>query len=516
MEWNIEQATAIKNSLYRRSFNLIGAAGTGKTTTLKGAARSMLAAHTIPILTRSTAVLSAGTPGIVLLSYTRRAVRNIARQMDDQLKSHCCTFHKLLEFTPEFYTVRSDTGELVEKMRFAPQRNAANKLPAELKTIIVDESSMVATDLFERLLDALVEPSQVQFIFLGDLNQLPPVYGQPILAKKLIELETVELTRVYRQALESPIVSLALAVKDNSFAQFNKDAVELWGAPRLFDVKHITEKITLERQGRGKVTIFPWKQKVSPELALRMVKQRMPQWIEEGFYLPNEDMILSPYNEWCNEISKAVADHIGKKANATVFEIIAGFQKYYYAVGDKLMVDKQDAIILDIYRNPKYYGAPTKVPSKTLSRWGKDTEHENETELGMMDIDDALAALAAQDVEDRTAQSSHIIKVRMIDTDEEVLITQAAVLNKTVFGYAMTVHKAQGSEARKVFFLTDYSHAHMLSRELVYTAITRAAEELVILCSPKMLATSAAKPRIKGNTLAEKIAFFTQRQGELL
>ena len=54
----------------------------------------------------------------------------------------------------------------------------------------------------------------------------------------------------------------------------------------------------------------------------------------------------------------------------------------------------------------------------------------------------------------------------------------------------------------------------MNSRELIYTAITRAAEELYIILPPKMLARSAAKPRIKGDTLAAKLEFFSSRLQE--
>ena len=54
----------------------------------------------------------------------------------------------------------------------------------------------------------------------------------------------------------------------------------------------------------------------------------------------------------------------------------------------------------------------------------------------------------------------------------------------------------------------------MCSRELIYTAITRAREELYVLCDPGMLSSAAKKPRIKGDTLADKIAFFNSRLEE--
>jgi exodeoxyribonuclease V alpha subunit len=104
----------------------------------------------------------------------------------------------------------------------------------------------------------------------------------------------------------------------------------------------------------------------------------------------------------------------------------------------------------------------------------------------------------------------------MVDREEEVQITKSAVVNNSLFAYVITVHKAQGSECRKVFFLTHNCHSKMLFRELVYTGITRAAEELHIVCSPMMLQTAANRPRIKGDTLAAKLEFYKERMKEEL
>ena len=527
--WNTEQSQAIENGVVGKSFVLIGAAGTGKTTTLRGLLKAKLEKHAIPMLKTGTQHLAVGTPGIVLLSYTRRAVRNIARQMPAELKSHCLTIHRVLEFAPEIYYEPNEQGLETKKMRFAPQRHEANPLPEELRTVVIDESSMVSIDLMEMFLAALPNKHGVQFIFLGDLNQLPPVYGQAVLGRELLRLPIVELTQVYRQALESPIIALALAVKNNNFSQFNRDTVDLWtgdkfkdpvtGKPKYmaFDAKEIREKITLERPGRGKVTLHPWKTKTETEVGLAFLQGQVKAWIDQGVYGPDEDMILCPWNESFGtmELNKAVADKLAKKKDLLVHEVIAGFKKYYFAEGDKLLVDKQEAIIYEIHTNPKYLGKRPVAASKTLDRWGNDTaKQQNLADYADMDIDELLSDLA--DIEERTAQASHILKVRFLDSGEEDFISTASVINASTFGYAMTVHKAQGSECRKVFFLTHYCHSAMLFRELVYTAITRAAEELYIVMSPMMLEKAAKSPRIKGDTLKAKLEFYQQRLKERL
>jgi len=80
-----------------------------------------------------------------------------------------------------------------------------------------------------------------------------------------------------------------------------------------------------------------------------------------------------------------------------------------------------------------------------------------------------------------------------------------------LLGYCLTVHKAQGSEWRKVFFVTHQSHATMLQRELLYTAVTRAKEELYVICEPETFTNGIRSQRVKGNTLAEKAEYFKGR-----
>ena len=84
-----------------------------------------------------------------------------------------------------------------------------------------------------------------------------------------------------------------------------------------------------------------------------------------------------------------------------------------------------------------------------------------------------------------------------------------------LFCYALTIHKSQGSEWRKVFLFLHNSHSTLLSRELLYTGITRARHELYIICEgdnkgkPNTMLQGAGRPVIPGTTLREKIAYFS-------
>lgn len=521
---NAEQQQAVDYGFYGKSFCLIGAAGTGKTTTLKAVLQTMIEQHRIPILGSSTSNLQSGTPGVALIAYTRRAVRNIARQMPAELKKHCLTFHRLVEYAPEYYTETNEDGEEVNRMRFAPTYNKTCKLPSNLRFIVVDEASMLSMDHFQQLIDALEDPSQVQFVFLGDLNQLPPVYGIPILGKKLLDLPVIELTRVYRQALESPIISLALAIKDNNFDTLVSDVragvFDIEGCDRrVFDPRRLPAgKVVLSKPGRGKVTLHSWKKKLDKDDGLLAMQGHLRMMVRDGAYVPDEDLVLCPWNTsfGTDELNKAIADFLGKQREAEIHEVIAGFEKHYFAVGDKLMVEKQEAVILSIKRNPRYMGKRPRPASKKVNRWGV-AESDDAVDMFSEDLTDEdidLLLAHAANIEERTTEASHVIRVRFFDSDLEQDLTAAGVINASQFAYAMTVHKAQGSECRRVILITSHAHAAMCSRELIYTGITRAAEELYLVLENTMLGKAASKPRIKGDTLQDKIAFFEQRISE--
>lgn len=500
MNFNKEQLAAIELGLQGKSFCLIGAAGTGKTTvTQELISRLQQASHMLP-LDHGTKHLAKSAPGIVICGFTNKAVNNIRKKLPKHLQAHCITIHKLLEYAPVYYEVAGDNGLPKMTMRFEPSMNAANPLP-HISTIIFEESSMIGTDLYGEVIAALPRSQATQIIFLGDLNQIPPVFGPSILGFKLAELATVELVHVYRQALESPIISLATRVRLNS----QHELPSLLGG----------EALVLDNGEHGKVTIKPWKKRVDNMSALAMMRVFLPRIIESGEYDPEEDMILCPFNKSYGtvELNNIISDYLGKKRGAEVFEVIARYQKTYWAVGDRVLVDRHEAVITAIEPTIGYGGKLPRPSSTTLDRWGVDPESDTPTsEMSADDILNALDNLAAD--EEGKNLASHTITVVIQDTDEERKLNTAGDINSMLFGYALTIHKSQGSEWQRVFLFLHNSHATMLSRELVYTAITRAKHELYIICEGDIkpyensIKRAAAKPIIPGTLLAEKIDFF--------
>jgi hypothetical protein len=482
------QSKFIKLGTSGQSCVLIGAAGTGKTTCQGSLVTELIQSGSAGILQAgSHKHLHSETPGIVVCAFTRRAVANIRRNMPAGMQDNCITIHKLLEYQPVYYEVTGVNGESKTTMKFEPTRNSTNPLPSSIHTIIFEETSMLGTDLYQEVINAC--PHQPQLIFLGDIQQLPPVFGPAILGFKLLELPVVELTEVYRQALESPIISLA---------------------HRILSGNPLQEKEFKDWKFPGKLTIHPWKKKIDAMAALNTAAQFFIAAENAGAYDPEEDMILIPFNKafGTDELNKMIANHLAKKAGSEVHQIIAGFNRVYMRVGEKVLYDKEDAIITKIEKSPSYHGVPYLPASTTLDYWGYDSVHHTSTDTSDDNVDFLLGAVAAADSEERVKKCSHQITLLMKDSEYEVTIDTAGDVNSLLYGYSLTVHKAQGSEWRKVFFVCHQSHATMLQRELLYTAVTRAREELYIICEAETFVNGIKSQRVKGDTLAEKAEFF--------
>jgi len=474
---------------------LIGAAGTGKTTTQFAVTQELIqAGHAGILQAEDHKHLVSGTPGIVICAYTRRAVANIKRNLPHDLQSNAITVHKLLEYQPVYYDVMDEnTGESKTKMQFEATRHAGRPLPSSIRYIIVEESSMLGTDLYKELINAC--PHQPKFIFLGDIQQLPPVFGPAILGFKLLELPVVELTEVYRQALESPIISLAHRIL--SGVPLPATDYPQWKTP-------------------GKLTIHPWKKKIEANQALNTAGMFFKTAYDNGAYDTEEDIILIPFNKafGTDELNKIIANHIAHKHGRTVYQVVAGFNKHHFSVGDKVLYDKEDATIIDIRPNAAYSGIMPCVESPTLDYWGYDSAGTQRAEVSDDAMDFLLAQVAVQEgkSEERVRQCSHIITLKMNDSEVEVKVDTASDVNSMLLGYAITIHKAQGSEWRKVFLVLHQSHATMIQRELLYTGVTRAREELYVICEPETFTKGILSQRVKGNTLEEKAIYF---QGKL-
>lgn len=492
--YNKQQQAIIDFAVSMQSCILIGAAGTGKTTTMRGVLTNLVqrCAHHIGTLDdvadHKHLKYAAGGPGVLIVSFTRRAVANIKKQLPADLQANCITIHAALEYGPIYEEVIDPvTGDFKTTRRFVAQRNSSRLVSSNIRAVVFEESSMIGTDLHKELMDAL--PRGVMEIYLGDIQQLPPVFGSAVLGYKMCSLPTIELTEVYRQAMDSPIISLAhkiLSGKPIPAAELKAMAVPDKLAFRVIEKKLHAELIT-------------------PRIAAFLCKQ-----IEAGIIDFDDTTILVPFNKGLGsiELNKHIATYLARKAKATVYEIIAGFMKHYLRVGDRVLYNKEDAIVTAISRNGSYAGKQYQLESSDMDYWGDNSTTGNISyEDTIADVDAILNALTL-DKEERKSASSHIVTLQLANSGEEITLDSSAEINSLLLGYAMTCHKSQGSEWRKVYLILHNSHNTMMQRELLYTAVTRAREFLYVVCESDTFVKGVVRQKVPGNTLAEKIDYF--------
>ena len=518
---NTEQQKFVSLVAQGRSCCLVGAAGTGKTTAVKQAITNLLSTESIPTIqvptgNPSNPKLLQGLEGIVGCAFTRKAVANLKANFPDRLHPHCMTIHALLEFAPVIYETFNEEGNLVSTMRFEPKRNRMNPLPTELSTIVIEESSMVGTDLFKQLMDAIPPNHPIQLVFLGDINQLSPVFGDAILGYKLLELPTIVLTQVYRQALESPIIRLAHRI--------------LSGKQILYP------ELSEQWQVKDKLTILNWKPKTSEVQAEITALAYLKKEYLANNYDPFNDMVICPFNKHFGTInlSKGIANFIDEKFSIHPTEIISGFNKKYFAIGDLVLLQNEEYIITKINRNGMYRGKIQPNTDVIFDRFGnikgtkkgKDSTDAYDTSSIPKTADEIIDSIIANAEDEVTDSASHVIYLAKPDALEQYLsegytmdiipetisIDSRGQVNNLTLAYATTCHKAQGLESRRVFILTHKCHNILLNREWLYTAVTRAKETLTILCERDAFIGGINKQQIKGTTLEEKAEYFKGKQ----
>jgi exodeoxyribonuclease V alpha subunit len=494
---NKEQLLAKELAFNGKSFVLTGAAGTGKTTAQREIAASLLLQNKLSThdfrIQGSNGQRWTG-PSVAFVAYTRIASGNLKRAIhkNPELESiflhNVTTIHNLLEYSPETYWCYEENKE---KFRFVPRRNSSN--PLDITHLIIEEASMVGLDLWEKLFNAL--RSDTQIIYLGDINQLQPVFGPSILNYALTQLPVIELTHVYRQAGDSTILTNAHHILNGGKLEEAEDFKIVRGGDTQFSQHKLS-------------------------LALANTFQK---WEELGEYDPEQDIILSPFNVQdlgTGNMNKWISQHLGKKRGAVVHEVIAGIQKLYLAVGDKVFFNKRVGIIKEINKNMEYQGKAPKKASTFLTRFGayvidgKEQEEDEGDEFSLAGYEhlDLEKMIEENEKEDLVRQASHHVILSMEDDEEETLAAVGDFLSSTFsLGYCLTIHKAQGCEWRNVYIILHKDHSVMAHRELLYTAVTRASKKVVIIGKDFMIDKAIKTQRIKGNSLKDKIEFFNAK-----
>ncbi len=309
--------------------------------------------------------------------------------------------------------------------KLAFQRCLTN--PLECGVVVLDEVSMVDISLMQALLAAM--PTGARLVLVGDADQLPPV-GPGNFLRDLITsgcVPVTQLTEIFRQAQKSDVVMNAHAINEGRMP-----------VPS------------------GKDGDFFLMKKADPAAVLQTVtelcRDRLPRYYGLS---PSQIQVLTPsrrqgagtaqLNRRLQEaLNPATPEKNEKRFGDTVFR-----------EGDRVMQIRNNYDIV----------------------WERMDNHEQGTGMFNGDVGEILQIFPGQEC-------------LIVKFDDKLATYTFDMLDELELAYAMTVHKAQGSEFEAVIVaLSAGVPRRLLTRNILYTAITRAKKLLVIVGAQETLET---------------------------
>jgi exodeoxyribonuclease V alpha subunit len=431
-----QQLAAIKLAAdMARPFALItGGPGTGKTT----------------ILQYAIAELRAQGVQVVLAAPTGKA----AKRMTEATGHSAQTLHRLLEFRPD-YVIDCE----------ACQRAAGRfeRVSVDRCAVFIDEASMIDVQLWFELARAVRRGGNRAVVrFVGDADQLPPVGpGQPFqdhlraLAEGPHSDTVVRLEAVFRQGRGSWVAEsapLILAGKVPDLLQ--RPDFRFVDVTLAANVPSAIERLLL-----GAFDGADWS---AATLGADYVpRKKAPTGVPAPVLVPQHKGLAG-----VAVINRLLSEHYNPHAAAMSEQElvrIALEDGTDLRVGARVLCTKND------YGRNVRNGDTGVIESMVLER---DKRGEPRPRvLVRLDADETTAQqmLRAQQSGEALPQTPLI----------EYSFTQAR--EQLTLGYAMTIHKSQGSQYPWIVVVCHSSHARMLTRRLIYTALTRASEGVVLV-----------------------------------
>ncbi len=355
----------------------------------------------------------------VLCAPTGRAAKRMTETTGEEAK----TLHRLLELTG----ISDDTDNFNTDLLVTP---------IDGDIIIVDEVSMIDMFLMNYLVKAIYKGTKL--VLVGDTDQLPSV-GPGSILKDIIDsnqVHTITLNQIFRQAAKSKIIVNAHRVNEGENfigGKIKKTQIDEEQIDLLDDFFYINET----NQEKIQQTI------------ISLCKGRLKLYGDYDFF--NNIQIITPT----------------KKGKLGTKELNVLLQNELNPVEE----DKKERDFGDIKFREQDRVMQTKNNYNIL--WEKENEREFKKELGNGIFNGELGTIERINKEEKT------VKVRF--DDGKAATYDNTDLEQLEHAYAITVHKSQGSEFDVVILVASQSAPMLLTRNLIYTAMTRAKKLLIII-----------------------------------
>jgi ATP-dependent exoDNAse (exonuclease V) alpha subunit len=486
------QQSAVRNICSSQLSILTGAAGTGKTFTLKAVLQELLTKF--------------DASSIFLCAFTGKAVLNIIKSIksDPALAPfipQCLTLHKWLQFVPESIEIPDPSKPCGYRLsrRFVPTFNAANKR-IDTKVLIIDEVSMVSNELMLQTLAALDLHSLHKLILVGDINQLQPVIGKTSIAYFGAHsgCSLNYLTTVHRQADGNDIVQAAHLFKSANLLALQQ-AIK---AKEFKNVKFIEAENYLDLY-------------------------RIIELINEKYHLrfnEQEDCIITPTNVGATG-QEILNQRLNKYLGVTKQAVLCGVAIKLFGVGDNVMFTKNN------YEDGYINGTTGRIIEMQLNEdvvapagaAGTETSTRSEaqpSELSPDELDNLIEQSAQQSASSGDSQNSadeegffskkasHTLTIEFIDiygTLRQIELSTIGEISNLLLANAITCYKAQGSTYKRcIINLLDWKNGNSINNEYAYTALTRASDFAWVIYNKSGLAKLKNR-QLPGSSDKEKI-----------
>ncbi|CAN6960638.1 MULTISPECIES: exodeoxyribonuclease V subunit alpha [unclassified Psychrobacter] len=352
-----------------------------------------------------------------------------------------------------------------------PRYDAHNPLGEDI--IIVDEASMLGVELANYLVSA-VKPG-ARLILLGDANQLAAVDAGAVLADlcriPLLQSIHAELTESRRFTADSGIGKLAYQI--NKTETDTQVIWQLLNQDNALSFQYVNNVNTLQTEvlQNSKTKNSLSNNKIISELNLN-------------------------YQTYQNKVRTLLESPIEKSMPETVKNTIASLMKIFNQF--RILTAGHNGEWGDHYINnilTQWHLAELKLPlgQNTWFHGRPVMVLQNNYELGLFNGDIGFCL--------QTSDERSRLEVFFENKTQGIAVN---LLNEEVIAtaYAMTIHKSQGSEFDHVAITFDNSHARLLSKELIYTAVTRAKEKVTIYSTKHAFEKAVQTPTERHTGLA--------------
>ncbi len=300
--------------------------------------------------------------------------------------------------------------------------------PLEADAVIIDETSMVDIYLMNALLKAISPGTRL--ILVGDVNQLPSVGAGNVL-RDIIESEqfqVVRLNRIFRQAAESDIIVNAHKINGG-------------------------EKIPLGKKSRD----FLFIRGEQPDSIIRsmiaLVREKLPGYVKAD---PFDIQIMTPMRKGAlgvERLNGILQEHLNPKSAEKAEKEVGGT---LYRVGDKVM----------------------QVKNNYQLEWEVRGSHGTVSDSGTGVFNGDIGIIR---------QINMFSEEMTVEFDEGRMVDYGfRQLEELELAYAITIHKSQGSEYPAVVIPVHSGPRMLMTRNLIYTAVTRARACVCLVGNPEI------------------------------